>query len=674
MKNLNTFLFCLLFFTSLSAQKAPIKWDKIDVADLDMKVYDADPDAEAVILTDYATLEFDFSTGDLFYLLERHVRIKILKKSAFERGNISIPFYAYEKSEKISGLKAQVILPNGKKQSVRKKDMFYEEINKYWSQRKFAFPSLEEGCIIEYKYTKKSDQLLYLEDWVFQSDIPTRLSEFRTNIPEWFEYVSFNQGKSPEIAKESINKRLAVPRQEVVTNRESLSGRGSYRTGGSVDATIVKTRYYMENIPALKPERFITTMEDYYAKLSLQLQYIKYPDSPFRDVTTNWTKVAKELDDSPSFGDQINKKRNTKKIMAAIAPKLATAKSDEEKIAIIYSFISQNVDWNQLYSTRSSSLNDAFEKKSATSGELNLMLIALCRQSGIQAYPILISTRSHGKMMQYYPKTDQFNHVIALVVAGESEALLDVGSPRRDPQLLRLNSLNYMGWLVDKENSQWVKIPMPSDTEVLMANLKMDETGNITGDISQSFKGYCAMDARVEFHQNKEKDHEHIREEWQNVFPDIKINTINFENETKPTETLKCKLEIEVPEAAQVNGDFIYFSPLMGQEMSQNPLKQKERTFPVDMPIKFKDQYILNLIVPEGYFIEELPEAINMSIENSGARFQYLVSQNGNKVQVISKIIIDKVKYEPEEYATIKNFFDIIVEKQGEQIVLKKAG
>ena len=111
----------------------------------------------------------------------------------------------------------------------------------------------------------------------------------------------------------------------------------------------------------------------------------------------------------------------------------------------------------------------------------------------------------------------------------------------------------------------------------------------------------------------------------------------------------------------------------MGWALRKILLKQEKRTFPVDIPIKSKDQYNLNLTIPDGYIVEELPEPINLKMDGDAGLFQFMTSQTGNRVQVISKVIIKKVHYEPEEYEVIKSFFDIIVEKHGEQIVLKKA-
>jgi len=130
-------ILCLLLAITniVHAQKPPIKWGKIDEADLAMSSYPDDPDADAVVLMDYASINFKFQ-GNTSYLMDHHVRIKILKESAFDRGDIEIDYYSHQKIEKITGLKAQIILPNGEKISLKNKDIFTEEITENWSRKK----------------------------------------------------------------------------------------------------------------------------------------------------------------------------------------------------------------------------------------------------------------------------------------------------------------------------------------------------------------------------------------------------------------------------------------------------------------------------------------------------------------------------------------------------------
>lgn len=53
----------LCFFSSALAQKAPMKWGKVDAADLQMTSYAADTAAEALVLADFGSVQFDFASG-----------------------------------------------------------------------------------------------------------------------------------------------------------------------------------------------------------------------------------------------------------------------------------------------------------------------------------------------------------------------------------------------------------------------------------------------------------------------------------------------------------------------------------------------------------------------------------------------------------------------------------
>lgn len=123
---------------------------------------------------------------------------------------------------------------------------------------------------------------------------------------------------------------------------------------------------------------------------------------------------------------------------------------------------------------------------------------------------------------------------------------------------------------------------------------------------------------------------------------------------------------------AQVSGDFIYLTPAMFTAFEENPFKLETRTCPVDIPYPMSERIILNLTVPAGYVIEDMHEPVRMSLPDNGASFQFQLSQKGTQFQMISTLKINKLRYEPEEYAGLRNFFSLIAEKFGEQLVLKK--
>ena len=60
--------------------------------------------------------------------------------------------------------------------------------------KKFTFPNLKEGCIIEYTYTVNSPRAFNLRGWVFQGKYPVLQSNYETDIPTLFNYVFLNNG------------------------------------------------------------------------------------------------------------------------------------------------------------------------------------------------------------------------------------------------------------------------------------------------------------------------------------------------------------------------------------------------------------------------------------------------------------------------------------------------
>ena len=76
--------------------------------------------------------------------------------------------------------------------------------------------------------------------------------------------------------------------------------------------------------------------------------------------------------------------------------------------------------------------------------------------------------------------------------------------------------------------------------------------------------------------------------------------------------------------------------------------------------------------IPEGYETAETPENINMVLPGKAASFQFQVSSVGNMVQVISNFKINQAVFQYDLYPALKNFYNIVIEKQNQKIVFKK--
>ena len=86
-----------------------------------------------------------------------------------------------------------------------------------------------------------------------------------------------------------------------------------------------------------------------------------------------------------------------------------------------------------------------------------------------------------------------------------------------------------------------------------------------------------------------------------------------------------------------------------------------------------EENFVATYTIPEGYVIEEIPKGAKVTLPDDGGRFTYFIGVGeGGKISISSKIQLKKAMYFAEEYETLRAFYDQIVQKHAEQIVLKK--
>ena len=119
------------------------------------------------------------------------------------------------------------------------------------------------------------------------------------------------------------------------------------------------------------------------------------------------------------------------------------------------------------------------------------------------------------------------------------------------------------------------------------------------------------------------------------------------------------------------NTDILYFSPMLGEEYKANPFKSMERHYPVEMPYRINETYILNMDIPDGFTIDEIPKSAGHDNENEGM-FEYLIQKDENNLQMRVHLKLNKAFFPVEEYNTLRDFFAYVVKKESEQIVFKK--
>lgn len=663
--NSKTIFFCclvlLLSFTSsaLFAQNGPTKFGKISKSDFELPPSELIEGAHAVRLFDFGFLDYRFRDGFNTNFV-RHYRTMILDDQGLDWADIEISYYQnYNAKERVGAVKAIVYnLENGQitKTKLENRDVFDEKVDKNNLRKKFALPNVKAGSIVEVKYEVSSGFWYALDPWLFQRSIPVLHSELELRIPEYF---IFNTNfKGYEFGKLTTNDKSAV-------SRKFLLGAGQ-----SVDCQYNDYHWVAENIPAFTTEAYITTAKNYLGRVEFELARTNFPNSFNESYTTSWGAIAQQLAESDDFGGTVAKSQFLKNEAAHL---LGDATSTSEKVIKLYEGAKKLVKWDKKY-RRFASVTDvrkAIQTGLGNSAEVNFTLTCLLKAAGLDAYPVLVSTRNHGYINQYLPSFDQFNHVVSAVKVDDGHLILDATDPLVPANFMPKQCLNNNGFMLVGNKFSWVSLKAREKYKLaVQAQFKLAEDGTITGQIKEARSGYAGHRFRQAYYS--EGGEEEYLKELQDRVEGLTINEHEFKNEDNIYKRAEANYQVELLDKVMAAGDMIYFSPMLYYALDENPFKLQERKYPVDYGHPYEEIYVMSFELPEGFTVEELPEVQNIALPEKAGKFTYTAKQLENKVQLSVRFKIDNPFFNFEQYPYLKEFYNQIVEKEAEQVVLKR--
>ncbi|GAB2958052.1 hypothetical protein GCM10027048_26120 [Hymenobacter coalescens] len=663
-----------LVTVSLTAfgQAEPIKFGKVEAKEFDKAAFVGDSAANAVILCDYGRSRFDIGPkGEFVVIFERITRIKILKKGGYDWGDASVVLYHKgSETEKLSSLRGYTYNMGAggviEKAKLENSSVFTEEIDANHTRRKFTMPAVREGSVVEYAYTITSDFWFNFQDWTFQHPIPTRWSEYRAAIPEYFDYKQLWQGYEPLAEQEHTDGST-----QFTVRWQGESTFGGRTPGGSetVVAQVKNHRWVTKNVPALQPEPFMTTPRDYVTQINFELAGLKWPQQPYRNVSGTWEKMQQELLEADEFGGQLRRGGFLKTQIAALT---AQYPNTAERAAAVHALVRNNVKSSGDGLFSQAGIRKAWEQHRGNAADVNLLLIALLRDAGLKADPVILSTRDHGRVDTSFPMLSRFNYVVAHVQLTDSTRLLADATEEFAPfGMLPAACLSGQGRLIQgQQQGSWVALNSPyRHVRFRSAQLTLDERGALTGKLRDEHGGYMALQERADLRQQGEKKYvENLlktQEGW-------KIDKFAFQNADVLSKPFMLDLDLRVPADAEQPQGTIYLNVLRAVSEAANPFRLTERRFPVDFGARREETSMVTLTLPAGYVVEELPKNAVVDLPDGGGRFLFSITPVGNTLQIMSRMTLNRSMYLAEEYAGLRQFYEMMLAKQAEKIVLKR--
>ncbi|MGB3801561.1 MAG: DUF3857 domain-containing protein [Lewinella sp.] len=647
---------------SLSAQSIPrITFGKVTDEDRKLTQVPGDSTAEAYVLYDRQSLDFEYSDIDGPSLVETfHQQIKLLRPSSFDRADVVLHYHRIY--EKITDVEAFVHPPTGGTIPLRPEQIIDEAENDDGRVVKFTFPQVTVGSIIEFRYVRRRDNILIPTPFVFQQDIPVRWAQFDAMIPPYYGYVSLGTG-ALDVNEVKITKRSWGPKW----------GSGAYRNREEAieHSDIVWAK---KDLPAFRSQPYSNNASDYLPKIQLQLQSVQYPGRPKQTIFGDWQETVKELQDRQDFGRYYRNKINYAKVWKAFEPDIAGLQSDAEKIAAAYRFVTSTISWNgRYYFLATDSPNKVFDNRTGNSADLNIVLLSLLNEAGIEAHPLLVSLRNTGAPIEQYPLLDQFNHLMVYTEVDGKPLFLDAGDADRPAGLPREQALNHRGWVGDKADPRWITIDVPSSRRVTMVEMEVGPAGLATSKIQGRLENYFAFAGRNTLSEASSEREKPVVREIATAYPQATITSFAVkEGKSDRPDQLDFEARVTVP-AGQVMDDYLYLQPILIPLLEGDLADADQRTFPIDFPYPWEHRYIANIRLPEAYHLDEAPAPVRVKAEDGSivASFSAQESSPG-LVSVALTVQLGRTLYAAHEYDALRDMFRRIIDMQQSPLVLKR--
>lgn len=662
---------CLLVFSSLhsfgQSNRVKVKLGDVKPEDFAPAAYAIDSSAEAVYLYDAGKVKYEpNNNGYLDVVYRCHERIRLMNKNAFSLATVEIPLQVesgYE--EKFISFSASTYnIEDGKvvETKVGRSSIFRDKQGDFVIN-KFTFPNLKEGSIIEYSYTIDYPGYYYLPNWTFQSGYPCLWSEYEVAVPEFYDYVVLKQGYHP-FAIDTAS--IAHDTYHIRDASDAFNSTVSF----SQPARTVTSLWAMKDIPALKPESFTTTLANHVAKIEFQLSAVKYPNQPVKPKMRNWPDVADELMKSEIFGEALTHGNNWLNDDIKKATADATAPLDKAKK--IYEFVRDNYTCTD-YSARylSQSLKKVMQTRKGNVTDINMLLTAMLKNAGFNVNPVLLSTRDHGKTFDMYPVLSKFNYTITQLTIDDKSYLLDASVPKLGFNHLSEDCYNGSARII---NASWPGIINLSadslrESTVTSVFIVNGENHKIEGSYSSRLGYMESKDLRNDVTTANQE--EYFKRLKKSFSYDVDMKNTSIDSLNKYDDPVQVKYEFSFN--FNEDDELVYFDPFFNEKIKENPFKAAERNYPVERPYCVNQTYVLNMDIPEGYVVDELPKSARVKLNEDEGMFEYMIGLAGNHIQLRSILNIKKANFLPEDYQTLRDFFSYVVKKQAEQVVFKKA-
>lgn len=301
--------------------------------------------------------------------------------------------------------------------------------------------------------------------------------------------------------------------------------------------------------------------------------------------------------------------------------------------------------------------------------DIALLLVAMLRESGIDADLALIRTRDRGNADISIPSVSSFNHAICYIhlnkgffVDGTAKfsSIEELPSEDRDVTVM----------VIGKSNFSFIKTSSDfyhNNTLMVKTAVTLSHDGSAIVTRSMNRTGSIASPMRQMLNQTDEAM-QTLTTYWNSVFPGSSISNLIIQSKTIDLSP-SYSYTVFIPTFSQISDKMIVFYT---QPVPSGYLQEygtlKSRTYPLILGSPLETTSITHYRIPRGYHVHTLPPNEKFHTNDYSAEFLY--TKINDTIQVTAVIRINVYQLDTDAYNHFRSFITTIRKKELERIIL----
>jgi len=579
---------------------------------------------------------------------------RILRPEGKDYSQLEIPF---DNETKISYLHGWSITAKGQEYEAKDKDAFERSSSTYevYSDDKekiLILPGADVGTVAGFEYEHKERPYVFQTNWYIQQTIPVEKSRFTLHLPSNWEYRAdwVNHTEvPPTVAGNTYSWELTdVPRIEKEYNRPPYRALASH---------IIIT-FFSERI---KNQTYKSWAElgAWHAQL-----------------------IAGTREASPALQQKVQE------LAPASLPIL-------ERIKALARFAQHDIRYAAIeigiggYKPHPAA--EIFAHRYGDCKDKATVLETMLAQIGIKTYHMPVHT-SRGIITAKSPPNIGFNHVILAIQLPDGSFSKPLPALYEHPKLGHLlifdptaESVPFgqlpsyeqdsYALLVTDQGGELIHLPVsPPELNGLnrTAKLKLLPDGTLQGEIQDVSSGYIAAELRAFLRDETQKDRKKIIEHFLgHMMGSFQVDSLDLVNAEDIDKDLIVRYKFTADHYAKTAGPLLLVRPRVVGELAGYFDPTKPRHYPYELGAPFVDSDTVEITLPEGFKVDELPDPAKASF--AFGEYTSKTEAAGNVLKYTREYKVTSTLVPLDRIDQLKRLFSQITSDEKGMAVLKRA-